>query len=340
MAWKLQSWLWYFLPEDRAVNLTLYVFGLLLAICCAAFLVGWFLRKRWLRLGSMGIVAAILCFWGFLFLSRPLWLQIAAQADVPMPQASELKWTSQAPGLETAELTIWVDDVVVDRMMLTRLDTKAYRFSVHYDPTGTRTATDWQRELDAAVVVNGSYFDADFQPLTPIKASNVMAGPKEYRSSHGAFVTDGHTVEIKDLRDKDVFKALDQYPEAMVSYPLLVDPMRENRAFYSKSWLASRNFIALDNSGYVVLGTTETGFFTIYRLGEFLKSSALNIAVALNLDGGPLVSQIVRAGSFTRDFHGIAEISNDNDLLRVFWHSFFETNWQLPIVLAAQPISN
>lgn len=339
MAWKLQSLLWYFLPEDRAVNMTLYVFGFLLLMCSVAFIMGWFFRQRWLRLGSMGIATAILSFWGFLFLSRPAWLQIASQAKVPMPQTSELTWISRAPGLETAELTIWVDDIVVDRMMLTRLDTKAYRFSVHHDPTGTRTAEDWQSELDAAVVVNGSYFDGDFQPLTPIKASNTIAGPTEYTSSHGAFVSNGNNVEIVDLRDKDVFKAIEPYPEAMVSYPLLVDAKKENRALDTKTWLASRNFIALDNSGFVILGTTETGFFTIYRLGEFLKNSSLNIAVALNLDGGPLVGQIVRAGSFSRNFHGIAEISNDKDLLRIFWHEFFETNWKLPLVLAAHPIS-
>jgi hypothetical protein len=224
-------------------------------------------------------------------------------------------------------------------MMLVRLDPQLFQLSVHWDPTGTRTAEDWQREFGAAVVVSGSYFDQHFVPLTPLRTANRPVGPTTYTSTHGAFVANDHAVDIVDLRACDVLKTICHFPEAMVSYPLLLDAKGNNRAIESRVWLASRNFIALDVDGGVVLGTTETGFLTVHRLGEFLKNGPLHLRVALNLDGGPLVSQVVQAGAFTRKFHGKAELSNGSDVLRVFCHTHFETNWTLPIVLIARPIA-
>jgi hypothetical protein len=254
-----------------------------------------------------------------------------------MPTVSALHWQRRIQGLETSELTFRVNEAVVDRMMLVRLDPHHFQFSVHWDPTGSRTAEEWQRELGAAVVVNGSYFGHNFVPLTPLRTAGRPAGPTAYNSTHGAFVAHGHSVDILDLQDQDVFTAIGHFSEAMVSYPLLIGPNGENRAVESTTWLASRNFIAIDLAGHVVLGSTETGFFTLHRLGEFLQHGPLQLRVALNLDGGPLVSQIVHAGAFTRRFHGIAEISNGSDVLRAVWHTHIKTNWTLPIVLVAQP---
>ena len=64
----------------------------------------------------------------------------------------------------------------------------------------------------------------------------------------------------------------------MVSYPLLLDEAGEVRAPATREWLASRTFIALDGEGRVVVGTTRSGFFTLRRLGEYLKASPLGPA--------------------------------------------------------------
>jgi hypothetical protein len=261
------------------------------------------------------------------------------QPAVPIPTITALHWETRAPGLDTADLELRVGGAIVDHMVLVRLDPHYYRFTVHWDPTATRTAEEWQRELGAVVVVNGSYFGQDHVPLTPLRCAGQPAGPASYQSTHGAFVTDGTRVDIIDLQNRDALQAIAPYPDAMVSYPLLIDAAGANRSAESKFWLASRNFVALDEAGRVILGTTETGFFTLHRLGDFLKASPLGLRIALNLDGGPLVSQVIRAGNFTRNFHGKAEISDGSDVLRVFWQSHVSTPWGLPVVLVAQPIS-
>lgn len=337
--WKLQFWLSRILPNDTSVSYTARIFGLLLLLSLAAYVVGWITRRKWLSRSALGISVSVVLVWAILYATRPAWLRIALQENVPVPASSELRWEMRSPGLETAELELRVKDEVVDRVVLVRLDPQLYRFSVHWDTTATRKAEDWQRELRAAVVVNGSYFGGpDHAPLTPLRLSGKPAGPTSYQSTHGAFVADAGGVEILDLKNKDVFQTINAYPEAMVSYPLLIDANGENRAVESKVWLASRNFVGLDHDGRVILGTTETGFFTLRRLGDFLKQSPLNLRTALNFDGGPLVSQVVRAGDFKRSFHGTAEMTDGGDVLRAFWHAHFEASWTLPVVLVAVPV--
>ena len=339
MDWELQSLLWEFVPQEQSVSFTLRLFGLALVSCAVVLVAGCLLRKRWLiRLPILGAVLTLLA-WGVLFGLRPTWLRVASQPSVPIPTASTLTWQQRAKGLETAELTLRVQGEVVDRMVLVRLDPHQYALSVHWDPEGKHTAEEWQQALGAAVVVNGSYFSPRFVPLTPLRTSGHSAGPADYQSSHGALVVDGNKVDIIDLQQRDVAKSIARFPNAMVSYPLLVSPTSENRAIESSDWLASRNFVAIDVDGKVVLGTTQTGFFTLHRLGEFLKQGPLHLRVALNLDGGALVSQIVEAGDFSRRFHGTAEITDHSDIIRGVWHTIFENHWTLPIVLVATPIT-
>lgn len=338
--WRLQSWLSKILPNDTSVSYTARIFGLLLLLSLMAFVAGLVIKRRWLSRSALGLALSVLLLWAVLFVTRPAWMRIAMQAEVPKPSSSALRWETRSPGLESAELELRVKDVVVDRMVLVRLDPRRYRFSVHWDTTASRTAEDWQRELGAAVVVNGSYFGgADHAPLTPLRLSGKNAGPTSYHSTHGAFVANGEQVDILDLKDKEVLQAIGAFPEAMVSYPLLIDANGGNRAAESKVWLASRNFVGLDDGGRVVLGTTETGFFTLHRLGDFLKASPLGLRIALNFDGGPLVSQVVHAGDFKRAFHGTAEMTDGGDVLRAFWHAHFEAPWTLPVVLIAVPAS-
>ena len=338
MAWKLQSLLWKFLPAHRAVNMSLVVFGLILLVCVAVFTIGRVLKRR--RLSNSALIMAVitLCIWGGLFVTRPAWLRVATQPIVSTPTVSPLRWIQRSSGLETAELVFDVHGTTVDRMMHIRLEPQSYRFSIHWDPNGTRTAEQWQQEFHAAVVVNGSYFGDQFVPLTPLRTHGRSSGPTTYASHHGAFVIDRQYVDILDLQHNNVFTAIGKFPDAMVSYPLLLDAGGKNRAVESTGWFASRNFIGLDINDKVVLGATETGFFTLHRLGEFLRNGQLDLRIALNLDGGPLVAQVVQAGAFTRNFHGTAEISNSSDVLRVFWHTVFKTHWTLPIVLMAHPI--
>ena len=64
MSWKLQTLLWKFLPEDRAINLSLVLFGSLLALSALIIVAGWFLRRRGMCRLAVGLAAAVCIAWG------------------------------------------------------------------------------------------------------------------------------------------------------------------------------------------------------------------------------------------------------------------------------------
>ena len=95
---------------------------------------------------------------------------------------------------------------------------------------------------------------------------------------------------------------------ALVSYPMLIGASGENRATPSH-WLANRSFIASDDEGYIVVGTTREAFFSLDRRAAFLHQSPLHLSLALNLDGGSVACQGVALDGFNRDFCGDWEMT-------------------------------
>ncbi len=268
-----------------------------IAVLVAVALLLW---RRWRRPAALAGAGAIAlaAIWAGLYALRPTWL--VAALDAPDGATTgELSWTTRAPGLETADLAVELASAAVDSIALVRIDPTRFRLSIHWDGAAPRTAEDWQRELNAAVVVNGSYFEPDGTPATPLQIDHRLLGPDDYVSSHGALVI-ADAAGIVDLRGRDVAAALAPYRDAMVSYPLLVAPDGTTRAAGHDDWLANRTFIAIDRDDRVVIGTTRTGFCSLRRLGELLLRSPLRLRIALNLDGGPVASQVVVAGGWQR----------------------------------------
>ena len=335
MAWKLQSIIWMFLPAHRDVNMTACLFLLLILISFVMYAVGIISRRKCLARRALQSVICLLVIWAATYPLRPTWLKVVIPGASLSVTSTPIRWQTVASGMEVADVIIYANDQCVDQMKLVRINPQIYAFNVHWNGDQPKTAELWQKELMSQVVISGSYFGNDFTPLTPIRSQGVTHGPKHYASSHGAFVIKGHFVDIIDLKGQDTDKIISHYPDAIVSYPLLIDSQGINRATESGDWLASRNFVAIDQNGLVILGATETGFFSIKRLGDFLKSSSLNLRVALNMDGGPLVSQVIQTATYSRFFHGKAEISDGYDTIRARWYEVYPTEWPLPIVISA-----
>lgn len=323
-------------PLETTASFTLRIFGGGLALCALVAIAALLLRRRKLLKCAAAAAALVAAAWATLHLTKPDWLRFALASPVPVPRGDFGGWTTRAAGLETGDIELSIDGRWVDHLSLCRIDPRRYRFGVHWDGSRSRTVEDWQRALGAAVVINGSYFLPDGAPQTPLRMDGHAAGPPRYTSIHGAFVA-GDEAAILDLRGTNVFAAIAPFPEAMVSYPLLVDEAGQVRAPPAVEWLASRSFVALDRDGRVILGTTRSGFFTLRRLGEYLKTSPLDIRVALNFDGGPVASQMVKTPTFERVVVGTAEITDGGDVARAFYQAHRRSHWKLPIVLAATP---
>src|SRR4029079_8672891 len=107
--------------------------------------------------------------------------------------------------------------------------------------------------LSATAVVNGSYFLPDRTPQTPLRQDGRDVGPSVHSSRHGAFVADAErgTATIVDLKGVELPFGLRPFPQAMVSYPLLLAPAGEHRVTTNTDGVASRTFVGVDAQGWI-----------------------------------------------------------------------------------------
>ena len=222
-------------------------------------------------------------------------------------------WRQIDNGFEVAELPVMVGEAVVDRIFLARIDPVRFRFAVYNAATGYKNLDQWIGELGAALVINGSYYSSRGTPDTPVLSTGKLLGPREYTAKAGAFVSSPHFVGIRDLSHESWPSVFRDASDAMVSYPLLVARDGTTRVRLKSEWLANRSFVAQDENGWIVLGTTTDAFFSLARLAEFLRQAPLQLTLALNLDGGPVACQGIRLKGFERRTYGKWELRVQGD---------------------------
>lgn len=275
--------------------------------------------------------------------SLPPSMREALKDTVPAASAGQFYWREFEPGYEVTEMPVMLEGGEVDRILLNRIDPKRFRFVVRSAPEGDKGLDEWEQALpNAALIVNGSYFDLKGKPDTPFISESQQLGPRQYEARAGAFVAgeDGSAI-VRDLTRAKWQDALAGARNAMVSYPLLLGEDGQTHVNVKSRWLANRTFVAQDRAGRIVVGTTREAFFSLDRLASFLKDAPLDLALALNLDGGPIACQSVRLQGFHRKFyaqweaqvHEDAPKGSEVSLLR--W-PFAQATWAMPVVLTVE----
>ncbi len=269
------------------------------------------------------------------WLPKPIKLALHSQGVSADP--GPIAWRPLRNGFEVAELPVLVQGAEVDRILLTRIDPTKYRFMVRNDPTGRRHLDSWMRDLGAILVINGSYYGRSGAPATPVVIDGRPAGPAQYDAKQGAFVAAKGSAQLVDLQRQDWASALRGADAAMVSYPLLIASDGADRAPPGTGWLANRSFIAEDRAGRIILGTTKNAFFSLERLGAFLKRSPLELKLALDLDGGPVACQAVKLANYSRRQCGNWELQIDRRGQAKILPPFNITQPSMPMALAVVP---
>lgn len=277
--------------------------------------------------------------WLPVFTTNPLMptsLQLALRTPIPAARAGSFEWLQLEPGLAVTEVPVLADGVEVDRLLMTRIDSNLFRISIENDPSGGRTIAQWMRTTGAKAVVNGSYYARDGRPAVPTISHGSAIGPTAYEATHGAFISKDGKSFIADLVNKKWQIEFQGAEQAMVSYPLLIDSSGSSRVTSQSGWLANRSFIAQMGDGQIVLGTTKDAFFTLDRLAQFLKSSPLDLAIALNLDGGPVACQAVTAGDYRRQSCGRWEVQVKDGRAWMLPPLWFLTDPPMPIAIVVR----
>ncbi len=264
-------------------------------------------------------------------------MQLALRDRSVEATAGGCAWRPIAPGFDVAELPVIANGAAVDQILLARVDPARFRFVVRTASAGNRNLDDWMTALGATLVINGSYFTREGSPDTPLVSAGVALGPQDYSARHGAFVASSASVGVHDLAKEDWRAALRGADDAMVSFPMLVTADGANRVKADWRRLANRSFVGQDRAGRIVLGTTTDAFFALDRFADFLAKAPLDLALALNLDGGPIASQGIALNGYHRRYCGQWELAARSGQMRLLTPVLGTQCWEMPIVLAVLP---
>ncbi len=284
-------------------------------------------------LSQLAAIAAAIAFLALLPFSAS-----ADDDDLQPLRAGRYTWFTPAAGFDVTEIPVIEQGREVERIHVARIDPARFSFEVHTSHDGGRDLASWMQVTGAVLIVNGSYFDRQGFPATPIVTRGRAMGPVAYGTKHGAFVVTASGPSVVDLGRTRWQNAFRGASEAMVSFPMLIGADGKSRAQRSNPLLiANRSFIGQDSAGRIVIGTTSASYFSLGIFADFLADSGLDLVRALNLDGGPPACQAITLGTFRRSVCSNSETSSDVGQLNVLRQLFGQRPWGLPIVLAVLP---
>jgi len=220
----------------------------------------------------------------------------AISTPTPVPTVSvalettpDAGWSVLRPGLERRLIRIYNDQTQpVEAVYIWRLDQKSFRMDVAYEDRPKSLET-WQRETNAALVVNGGFFSIENERYFPngLTIVNGEATGSSFDGFGGMLAIHQDRAELRWLVQQP-YNSYEPLQAALQSFPILVQPGGElgfgaERENYAK---ARRTVIAQDEDGRILFIVTPQGYFTLHQLSVYLTESDLNLDIAINLDGG------------------------------------------------------
>lgn len=212
-------------------------------------------------------------------------LTLPPPAPTATAEPPDSGWQMLPNGIEVRSISVSAE-VGIERLTVVRLAPQQFGFRVTYTPGSAQLISEWARQTQAQVVINGGYFTEEL-----LTTGLIVSQGQRYGSSYGDFagmfaVTDG-VVSLRWLREwpYDPNEALQ---EAVQSFPVLVKPggVMGFPADADDGRIARRSVIAKDRQGRLLFISAPRGYLSLHVLAAWLADSDLDIDIALNLDGG------------------------------------------------------
>lgn len=205
---------------------------------------------------------------------------------IPIPDTG---WSSLGPGLERRLIRIYDDqNGLFESLYIWRLDQKSFRVDVGFDER-PKTLEAWQKETNAAIVLNGGYFSIENERYFPdgLTIIHGKAFGRSFEGFGGMLAINEYRAELRWLVESP-YNPFEPLQAALQSFPMLVKPggqlgfgpEREDQA------RARRTVIAQDQDGRILFIVAPQGYFTLHQLSVYLTESDLDLDIAVNLDGG------------------------------------------------------
>jgi uncharacterized protein YigE (DUF2233 family) len=231
-----------------------------------------------------------------------LCLGVALSAGAASLTHTPIKWREIGRGLTFTQVDVLRGELVVASLAVVKIDPAFNAFRVFHG--APRAITEWQEQLGAPIVFNGSYYKRNGKPCGLIITDGKPIGPTHNRRMRGMFVAEPKGMSpdlpratILDLLTTPVDPKKLPWNQGVQSFPLLLDYKGNIRVRDSEK-RAHRTVIASDRNGNILVFNTSNRFFTLYEFAQFLKASSFDIDSALNLDGGTEAQLLIKIKNF------------------------------------------
>jgi exopolysaccharide biosynthesis protein len=209
----------------------------------------------------------------------------------PTNNSTSETWQTILTGLELR--TYVPTDRVFGQVMVLRIDPTLFTFRVHYSPGEPLSTSEWRSELsDAVAFVNANFFDRQNYIVGLLVADGVVYG--------STFVDLGGTFAIQDGQPVLRSNILEPYQgevfeQAVQAFPMLILNGTQAYTDTAGDRATRRTIVAQDAQGRILLIATPLLGMRMADLAEYLLTTDLEIASALNLDGGASTMMVVQA---------------------------------------------
>ncbi|MFC1599555.1 phosphodiester glycosidase family protein [Patescibacteria group bacterium] len=146
--------------------------------------------------------------------------------------------------------------------------------------------SDWAKELDAEIVINGAYFNKDFGPSGYLKINNERIGELIFdQGKSGLIQINNGQFSIRDLAINPL-QTGEELDFGLQSFPFLIND--GNAAIKEDSGkTARRTALGIDEEGHVYIIFADLIHISLYELMNKLIETNIDFTYVLNLDGGP-----------------------------------------------------
>lgn len=182
----------------------------------------------------------------------------------------------------------------VGTIHIIRIPRSSAQVTIEHDEAQPHFVSEWGKMATSSVVINGGYFDEDFQPSGLLFVAGKRIGAHAFDQERSGLVTiTSGTVAIRDLFTQPL-KPDEQFDYALQSYPFLIK--QHALAIPNDSGKrARRSAIAEDDFGNVFLLVADAPDLSLYEFMKIVSTNSYNFSMVLNLDGGPSTGVSIRS---------------------------------------------
>jgi exopolysaccharide biosynthesis protein len=222
--------------------------------------------------------------------------RVTEQVTLPTPATPSpvSDWQIVAQGIERRDVIMRLNGGREARAALVRIDPAAVTFRVHYSPDDPHTINEWRDVLpDAAVIVNGSFFDGDRQALGLLASDGQHFG-QSFMGFGGMFQVTDSGPRVRSLVGEPYQG--ESFIQAVQAFPMLIEAggvlASQDEGFTQRN---RRSVIAQDRDGRIIIAVVAQDRVSLADLQGWLITSDLNVYIALGLDGGKSTGLVVNA---------------------------------------------